>query len=261
MKISDNGLDIIKSFEGYGTKLPGGGCKAYRTYLGNGKYDVWTIGWGCTEGITADTVWTREQAEEALKREVARFEEAVRRNVKFIPTQNQFDALVSFAYNVGETGLAKSSVLAYANQGELEKAANSFGLWVKAQGNTLPGLVRRRAEEAALFMKSDSPSVEDIRDTKPDEPSMPQTVDVPIQPSTRLLKSHTMYAGGTTAAIGAATVLSSIMNGIPTVEQAVGVQTLVQQVMGIFPPAAPYLGAVSALLGGYVMFRRVYVNK
>lgn len=169
MKISDKGLAIIKEFEGYARKLPNGDCTAYQDYLGNGKYDISTIGWGCTEGVKMGDVWTVAQAEEGLKREISKFEDAVLRLCKFTPTQNQFDALVSFTYNVGEGALAKSTVLRLANTGDFQGASRAFLMWNKAQGVTLAGLTRRRNMEAALFLEA--PLATNEMPSQVDEPS------------------------------------------------------------------------------------------
>lgn len=176
MRISSKGLDIIKEFEGYARKLPNGDVTAYQDYLGNGKYDIPTIGWGCTEGVYMGLVWTKEQAEENLRREVSKFEDAVTRLCKFTPTQNQFDAMVSLTYNIGEGGFAKSSVLRLANSGDFHGAANAFSLWNKSQGIVLKGLTRRRAMEAALFL-SDETEVADQVD-EPNEGWSPTTTKV-----------------------------------------------------------------------------------
>ena len=156
MRISDKGLDIIKEFEGYHKLLANGDCTAYQTHLGGGKYDIPTIGWGCTEGVKMGDVWTRQQAEDALRKEVRRFEDAVTSGVKFVPTQNQFDAMVSLAYNIGSGGFLTSTVLRKANEGDFVGASQAFNMWNKAQGIVIGGLVRRRAKEAALFMELDS---------------------------------------------------------------------------------------------------------
>jgi lysozyme len=193
MKISDKGLNIIKEFEGYGRELPNGDCTAYQEHLGAGKYDIPTIGWGCTEGVTMGLVWTRAQAEEALRREITKFEDGVTSLVRFIPTQNQFDALVSFSYNVGLGALAKSSVLRLANAGDYHGAADAFSMWTKAQGQTLAGLVRRRHEEAALFLE---PSTDEA------PLAMAQKVDEPVEgwsPTTTSIMNNTqssVAAGG-----------------------------------------------------------------
>lgn len=175
MNISQRGLDLIKSFESYMRALPDGRCQAYQCVIGrrNGQpiYDgKWTIGWGCTEGIHQGMIWTRDEAEAALRAELSRFEAAVNRLVETDINQNQFDALVSFAYNCGEGALAKSSILRKLNNGDMQDAADAFGLYVKSRGITVKGLVRRRAAERALFL-------EEVE--KPAEPEMPQTVDEP----------------------------------------------------------------------------------
>lgn len=151
MKISDAGLDLIKSFEGYHEELPDGRCRAYLDTLA--KPNIWTIGWGCTEGIKKGMIWTREQAEDALRNEVSRFEASVTRLVTVEINQNQFDALCSFAYNCGEDDLANSTLLKKLNKGDYEGAAKEFEKWVYAGGKKYTGLVRRRAAEKALFLK------------------------------------------------------------------------------------------------------------
>ena len=105
MKLSTAGLDLIKSFEGYLDKQPDGSCKAYRC-----PANVWTCGWGCTEGVTMNTHWTQAEATEKLRGELAKHEAAVLNLVKVPITQAQFDALVSFSYNVGSGALAKSTL-------------------------------------------------------------------------------------------------------------------------------------------------------
>jgi len=91
-KISDAGLDFIKGFEGYHRALPNGDCVAYRCPAG-----VLTLGYGCTVGIKPGMVWTRQQAEDALRREISTFEAGVVRLVTVPINQNEYDALVSFA--------------------------------------------------------------------------------------------------------------------------------------------------------------------
>lgn len=147
-RISAAGLDLIKEFEGYHRALPDGRCTAYRCPAG-----VWTIGWGCTEGVKPGMIWTREDAERALVRELARFERAVVALVTVPISQHQFDALVSFAYNCGSAALAKSTILRRLNEGDVAGAAAAFGMWTKGGGRVLPGLVRRRQREAELFLR------------------------------------------------------------------------------------------------------------
>lgn len=169
MKISEEGLRLVTSFEGFHSKQPDGSCKAYRCPAG-----VWTCGWGCTEGVDAHTHWSEAEAKEHMHKELEKFNAAVLRHVRVPLNQNEFDALVSFAYNLGEGALQKSSIVALLNREKRVAAAKAFHLYVKARdpknGNklrTLKGLVSRRARESALFLKP----VE-----APAEPYMPQSV-------------------------------------------------------------------------------------
>lgn len=94
---------------------------------------------------------TQQQADDYLRRDVRQFERAVARQVRVPLTQGQFDALVSFAFNLGEGALAQSTLLRLLNAGDYAGAAAQFDRWNKAGGRVLPGLVRRRAAERALF--------------------------------------------------------------------------------------------------------------
>lgn len=169
MKISDKGLDLIKEFEGYLRPLKDGGCIAYKCPAG-----VWTLGWGCTKGIKPGMTWTREQATQALRKELAECEAAATRMVTVPINQNQFDALVSFSYNCGIGALQKSTILRKLNKGDIEGAAAAFMMWDRATVNgrrvPLRGLTRRRAAERALFLLP-------ADDAEP-EP-MPQCVEPP----------------------------------------------------------------------------------
>lgn len=147
MKVTADGLALIKRFEGFR-------AEAYRDPVG-----VWTIGYGHTSMAGAPDVKaglrvTREEAGDILARDVALFADGVRRHVKVPLGDKQFSALVSFAYNVGLANFARSSVLKAVNAGDFDAVPRRLALWVKAGGKVLPGLVKRRAAEAALFAGS-----------------------------------------------------------------------------------------------------------
>jgi len=140
VEISEKGLQLVKNFEG---------CRltAYFDAVG-----VLTIGWGHTGvDVTPGKTITQEQAEEMLLSDLGRFERGVETAVVVGITQGQFDALVSFAYNLGLGALRESTLLRKLNMGDYIGAADEFGKWVHAGSQVLPGLVRRRAAEAALF--------------------------------------------------------------------------------------------------------------
>jgi len=167
MKLSSTGLDLIKEFEGYHEKQADGSAKAYLCPAG-----VLTIGWGCTEGVTEGMVVTADQATAMLAAEMAKHEAAVTRLVTVPLTQGQYDALVSFSYNVGSGALGSSTLLKLLNAGDYDGARGQFAKWTKAGGVELAGLVRRRAREAEVFggavatarmpQKADAPATPDV---------------------------------------------------------------------------------------------------
>lgn len=123
---------------------------------------VATISVGVTDGVTAADVYnkrtiTREESQAIFAMALAPRESAVERLCKVAPNQNQFDALVSLVYNIGEGAFAKSSVLRLHNESNFEGAAAAFALWNKAKVNgvlqPVTGLTNRRAREAALYLK------------------------------------------------------------------------------------------------------------
>ena len=113
----------------------------------------WTIGYGHTKTAKPGMKITERGAEELLQHDLAWCEDAVRKNVKVPLTQNQFDALVSFVFNVGEGAFRKSTLLKKLNAGDYEGAANEMPRWKRGGGKVLRGLVRRREAEKKLFLK------------------------------------------------------------------------------------------------------------
>ena len=140
MEISDKGIKLIKEFEGL----------ELTSYLCPAK--VWTIGYGHIKGVQEGMEWTEEQAEEALKEEIVGYCKYVEEYVKVPLNQNQFDALVSWTYNLGPTSLKKSTMLKVLNKGNYDEVPEQIKRWNKARGQVLKGLVRRRDTEAELFV-------------------------------------------------------------------------------------------------------------
>lgn len=137
MNISNKGLELIKSYEG--CRLSAYRCPA----------NVWTIGYGRTNGVYEGMVITQEQANQFLFEDVQRFVQAVNQyQARFNFTQNEFDALVSFTYNCGSGSLA--AVMSCCNN--KKEIAEECKLYNKGAGVVLAGLVRRREEEYKLFM-------------------------------------------------------------------------------------------------------------
>ena len=142
MKASGRCKDLIKKYEG---------CKleAYKCPAG-----IWTIGYGHTDSnVTSGTIITQDEADELFNKDILKFEKAVSHMVKTTINQNQFDALVSFAFNLGNGALLNSTLLKKLNSGDKQGAANEFDRWVYSNNKTkLEGLVRRRKEEKELFL-------------------------------------------------------------------------------------------------------------
>ena len=146
MRISEKGLAMIEKFEGCLLKA-------------SNKLDgVWTIGYGQTgryygKRVRRGMTTTKAEAHAWLRdHSIKTYEDAVTQAVKVPLNQNQFDALVSFTYNVGVGALKQSTALRKLNQGDYTGAADALTMWTKCNGKVLAGLVRRRKEERALFL-------------------------------------------------------------------------------------------------------------
>ena len=166
MKTSDVGIHLMHKFEGYRNK----------PYKCSAK--IWTVGWGHAmysdqlrlpnvrkenyTGMIRDDyqlkpednrVWSKEELVEMFKADLESFERAVLRLVPGCAGhQGRFDALVCLAYNIGAGNLQRSTIRMKANRGDWEGAAEAFMSWTKGGGKVLPGLVKRRQAEKALFL-------------------------------------------------------------------------------------------------------------
>ena len=144
MRISQKGLDLIKEFEGLR-------LQPYKCVAGK-----WTIGYGHTQGVSGNTKpITVQQAEDYLKQDLQNFENYVN-NKSYVPqtiNQNQFDALVSFAFNLGQGNLKELCTANYPKgQKTVAHIAQEITLYNKANGKVCNGLVRRREKEKQLFL-------------------------------------------------------------------------------------------------------------
>ena len=139
MNISQEGLSLIKMFEG--CELEAYKCAA----------NVWTIGYGSTDGVKEGMEISQERAEMLLLEDVEVFEESVNKLVEVPLEQNQFDALVSWTFNLGSTNLKNSTLLKVLNDKDYEGVPAQIKRWNKAGGKVLQGLIRRREAEALLF--------------------------------------------------------------------------------------------------------------
>lgn len=146
---SDRGLALIKISEGLETE-------AYPDPGNRITGEPWTIGYGHTRGVRRGDTCTEEQATDWLRTDLEAAEGAVRRLVDVPLTQMQFDALVSFVFNVGAGAFGNSTLLRLLNAGDAAGAAGQFRRWNRGADGVLPGLVVRRAAERTLFLSQEA---------------------------------------------------------------------------------------------------------
>lgn len=218
MNLSDVGLDLIISSEGKLKALGDGRYIAYRC-----PANVWTIYTGCTEGVKEGMIVTEDEGREMFRRELAKHEGAVTKLVTVDLTQGQFDALVSFSYNVGSGALAGSGLLKKLNKGDYAGACKEFAKWdratVKGKKTALRGLTIRRAREAALFATRDG------------APMIAQKVETPKEPIT-----------ATQATIAAAPVAAGAVPVVQAVSEAVKAPAIPAPPTAILESASAWKG-------------------
>ena len=200
MQINQAATDLVKRFEGLE-------LEAYRDPVG-----IVTIGYGYTNragfgpGVSMGDKWTEPQAEEMLREGLERFAGQIRPLFQRTPTDNEFGAMVSLAYNIGVGAFSRSTCLKRFNAGDAEGAAEALTWFNKAGGKVLRGLTRRRAAERELFL-SDAVSVEPT-------PKADEERTSPAQ-------STTIRAAAGTAVAGAGGVLTALSKLDPTAQYIV----------------------------------------
>ena len=203
MQITREGLELIKAHEGLR-------LKAYRCPAG-----VWTIGYGHTSAagnpiVTPGMTIDKDEAERILRSDLTKFEAVVKKLVKVNLTPNQYSATVSFVYNVGETNFAKSSVLKVINSKQFDLVPAKLALWNKGGGKVLPGLVRRRAEEGALFA---SDGVDD---------SVEPNTDVKPSTGKSAMSSTTNIAAGAVGVAGVTSTVAQVSDNMKSIKDNIG---------------------------------------
>jgi len=141
MTHSENATKLVEQFEGLETT-------AYRD-----QREIWTIGYGHTAGVKEGDTCTKAQAEQWLNADMATADRAVNAYITADLTQNQFDALVSFTFNVGAGNLEHSTLARLLNSGSRIAAADQFLVWNHTNGQVNAGLTRRRQAERSLFLQ------------------------------------------------------------------------------------------------------------
>lgn len=212
MRTSTDGLKLIKDFEG--ERLQAYLCPA----------GVWTIGYGHTDAagppkVVPGMVITKREAEDILRKDLIKYEVAVERAVTVFLKPNQFDALVSFCYNIGPGAFSKSTLVKKLNRGDYGSVPGELMKWNKAGGKELAGLTRRRRAEAALWRKIDENSP-----IEPTETAMTPDAPKPKKSIVQSREANTAALAGTTAAIAAAGEASGHLK---TTSESLGVPVLV----------------------------------
>jgi lysozyme len=196
--VSQQGIELIKRFEGLHKVQPDGMVTSYRCPAGK-----WTIGYGSVKGVRSGMKITQEEAEELLLKDIKDHEAYVKQYVQVPLTQGQYDALASFVFNLGGSNFRSSTLLKKLNKGLYDEVPEQFMRWNKARVDgkltALKGLTRRRAAEAAIF-SADAKLPSDEGGA-----IAPQKVTAAAQKP--LAKSKTMAGAGIA---GAATALGEI---------------------------------------------------
>jgi lysozyme len=143
MELNDAGLNLIKSFEALRlTAYPDPGTGA----------EPWTIGYGHTDSVSQGDTCTIDQANQYLQDDLNQFIQGVTSLLTLELNDNQFSALVSFAFNCGLSNLKHSTLLREINANNFDNVMTNFQMWDKAAGSIMAGLLKRRTAEANLFM-------------------------------------------------------------------------------------------------------------
>lgn len=201
--ISKKGLELIKKFEGL-HKVKDGVVHPYVCPAG-----VLTQGYGSTKGVKEGVTWTIDEASDILKKDVNDHAEAVHTYVKVPLTQPQFDALVSFVFNLGAGAFKSSTMLKKLNKGLMDEVPSEFMKWNKARVNgkltSLKGLTRRRTAEAAMFSE-EAPLAGEGGEEMPQKPEARA-----VKP---IAKSKTMAGVGIAGAATAMGEMSTQIEGL-----------------------------------------------
>lgn len=241
MRVSPKGRDLIAEFEGL--RLDAYLCPA----------GVWTIGFGHTKGVKpGDRLASAEYAHILLDEDLAEWAADVEAALGGANTsQHEFDAMTSLAFNVGVAGFKGSTVLRLHKAGDKTGAARAFGMWNKATVNgklvEMPGLTRRRAAEAALYLTPDPLTVTEDAPPLP----MPQAV----KPEKSAVSSKTVLAGGVSVAAGIGSVADQVTPIIDSLT-TVGASAMNLWKLGGAALSILALGAVAFMLYRYIVKKR-----
>lgn len=254
MRTSYKGRSNIRSLEG-------DELEAYQDSIG-----VWTIGTGHTAAAGAPApragmTITQEESDVILSRDLKLFEDGVIKVLTRQPTQNQFDAMVSLAFNIGLRNFGKSSVVSRFNRGDDAGAAAAFLMWTKAGGRELPGLVKRRRVEMKLFNTGDravvAARIAEIPAEEIAETPASGGVDVPT-PDRTMASSKTGWASIATGAAGASAAASAASDALDRAQSVKEAADKAMTVFGLDWRVAAFAGLALVIVGlcGFIWYDR-----
>lgn len=221
MKVNKACIELVKEYEGFRGE-------AYQDIVG-----VWTIGYGETLGVKEGDTITMANAHANLVKRLNWFGEKVQEACTIAPNENELAAMTSLAYNIGVGGFRKSTVLKAHNRGDQEAAARAFSLWNKAGGSVVKGLVRRRAAEAALYLRP-------VGDAQCE---MPQMID-----NEKPLTQSTIAGAGTiTAVTSGLGAMAQMSQHIEVIKESLG---------DLLPYFAMGAALIAVATGAYVVVQR-----
>lgn len=247
--VSYQGRALIEGFEGLS-------LTAYLCPAG-----VWTIGYGHTHNVVRGQILpTKADADWMLSQDLVQWGADVSDLLgEVATTQNQFDAMVSLAFNIGVAGFAGSTVLRLHKRGDSAGAARAFSMWNKATINgqlqEVEGLTRRRASEANVYLTPDAAAVVAVAMTDVDENPMVQAVAKPQG----VMSSKVVLAGGASVVAGGASVVDQISQLTTTISAiTVNTQTIGHTIQQVSPVilAVIALGAVCYMVYRYIKKKR-----
>ena len=223
-KISTAGLNLVKQFEGLHKVGEDGLIYPYLC-----PANKLTQGYGATKGIKKGITWTKSECEQRLIADLSDHAQVIYKQVKVPLSQNQFDALVCFVYNLGGTNFRKSTLLKKLNKSEYDEVPGELMKWNKARVNgtlqPLKGLTRRRAAEAALFSMDSK-----LPDEEGGEPMVQKPQANAIKP---LRKSKTMVGAGVGGVAVGLSEVSSQLEGFISYSETLKTIFLILAIAGI----------------------------
>ena len=231
----------------WGYKSPVSIIRSLPANLRNLSGKPWTVGYGQTKGTTIDSYISREAADEQFASEVAPYEDAVSRALKVPTTQNQFNAMVCLAWNIGIAGFLGSTVIKAHNAGKPLAASRAFGLWNKvrdSEGKLVEsaGLTTRRQREAQMYLRH-------VVEAEAESRALSGAEVVPERPvSQSEINKAAVSAGGIASVAATLEVVKTVADAKESIES-------------VWSMAVPLLLMVVIALCGYVIWQRVRVRK